>query len=77
MKIVITSAGDSLDSNLDNRFGRCSYFMFYNTESSEYEFFPNENKNDDEKAEVAAMRFIKSKGAEKAITRVFGIKINR
>ena len=33
MKIAITSTGDSQDSKLDERFGRCSFFVVYDTES--------------------------------------------
>ena len=33
MKIAITSTGNSLESNIDQRFGRCAYFVIYNTEN--------------------------------------------
>ena len=75
MNIAITSTGDSLDSSLDTHFGICAYFMFYDTESKEYEFSPNGNKDADEKAGSAAVYLIKSRGVEKAISGVFGIKI--
>ena len=75
MNIAITSIGDSLDSNLDTHFGRCAYFIFYDTESKEYEFCPNENEDADEKAGFAAAHLIKTKGVEKVISGIFGIKI--
>ena len=75
MIIAITSTGDSLDNSLDTHFGRCAYFMFYDTESKEYEFCPNEHKDADEKAGSAAMHLIKSRGVEKAVSGVFGMKI--
>ena len=75
MKIVITSTGDSIENNLDIRFGRCAYFMFYDTESKECELAPNVNRDLDEKAGFEAVHFIKSKGVEKAVSGVFGIKI--
>ena len=42
MIICITSQGEERSSNVDPRFGRCSYFCFYNTESGEYRFEPNQ-----------------------------------
>lgn len=43
MKICITSMGNSLESDVDPRFGRCAYFIFYDTESGEFEVLDNEN----------------------------------
>ncbi len=43
MKICITSQGDSLDSQVDSRFGRCQYFIIADTESSEFEAIENSN----------------------------------
>ena len=31
MKVAITSTGDNLESKLDQRFGRCGYFIIYDT----------------------------------------------
>lgn len=45
MKIAITSSGNSMDASIDNRFGRCSYFAFYDTETLDIEFIPNPNKD--------------------------------
>ena len=44
MKIAITSQGDQLDSVIDQRFGRCSYFVIYDTESKTTQFIQNPNK---------------------------------
>jgi predicted Fe-Mo cluster-binding NifX family protein len=41
MKVIITSTGDSLKSNLDDRFGRCSWFVIYDTELGSVEFITN------------------------------------
>lgn len=45
MKIAITSTGNTLDSNMDQRFGRCSYFVVYNMESKSVEYIPTQTKN--------------------------------
>ena len=43
MKICITAEGDNLDSKIDQRFGRCQYFIFVDTDTSEFEAVQNEN----------------------------------
>lgn len=43
MIICITSEGNSLDSKVDQRFGRAQYFIFYNDETSQFEAVENEN----------------------------------
>lgn len=39
MLICITAQGDNLDSEIDPRFGRCNYFIFYDTETKNTRFF--------------------------------------
>jgi len=41
MKICITSQGNTLDSQVDPRFGRCQYFMIVDTDTSEVEAIEN------------------------------------
>jgi len=43
MKIAITSSGKDLQSDLDPRFGRCLYFIIYDTVSKQYEAVENSN----------------------------------
>lgn len=35
MKIVISSTGETIDSDIDMRFGRCAYFLAVETENNE------------------------------------------
>lgn len=42
MKTVITSSGDTLQSTMDSRFGRCAYFCVYDHESGSTSFLKNE-----------------------------------
>ena len=41
MRIAGTSAGNEPDSNVDDRFGRCPFFMIYDTEKKGYESVDN------------------------------------
>ena len=45
MKICITSEGNNLDSKVDQRFGRCQYFIFVDTDTSQFEAVQNQNVN--------------------------------
>lgn len=75
MKIAITSTGNSPDSKLDNRFGRCSYFVIYDTESHSTEYIPNTSKENIEGAGPASVQLIASRGAEKVVSGEFGAKV--
>ena len=75
MKVAITSTGNSPDSNLDSRFGRCAYFVIYDTESRATEFIPNPNKENVEGAGPASAQLVASRGAKKVISGEFGAKV--
>lgn len=75
MKVAITSTGNTLESNLDSRFGRCSYFVIFDTESHSLEFIPNPNKDMIEGAGPASVLLIVNKGATKVISGEFGAKV--
>ncbi|MBN1462816.1 MAG: DUF5320 family protein [Paludibacteraceae bacterium] len=74
MKIAITSTGDSPSSKVDSRFGRCTYFAFYNTKDASLEFYANPNKDASGGAGPASAQFIASKGVEMVFSGDFGGK---
>lgn len=75
MKVAITSTGNTLDSTLDQRFGRCTCFVIYNTETKGIEFVPNPNRDVQEGAGPASVQIVASKEVEKVISGEFGFKI--
>lgn len=75
MKIAITSTGNNLDSKLDQRFGRCSYFVIYDTDNEGLEFIPNPNKDASEGAGPASVQIVASKKVTKIVSGEFGLKI--
>lgn len=75
MKIAITSTGNTLDSIIDSRFGRCAFFVIYDTESKSTEFVPNQNKENVEGAGPASVQFVASRGVGKVVSGEFGAKV--
>ena len=75
MRVAITSTGDSLDSLLDERFGRCSYFVVYDTESKSTEFIPNPNKSAENGAGPASVQLVAARKVSKIVSGEFGMKI--
>lgn len=42
MKVVVTAQGNNLDSAVDQRFGRCAWFVVFDTEAGTHEAVSNE-----------------------------------
>ncbi len=74
MKIAIASEGNSLNSKMDSRFGRCAYFAIYDTETKSTDFLSNPGKDASGGAGSAAARFIAENGVEKIVASEIGNK---
>ncbi|QER41641.1 dinitrogenase iron-molybdenum cofactor biosynthesis protein [Thermodesulfobacterium sp. TA1] len=72
MKICITSQGKELGSEIDPRFGRCKYFIFYDTETDQYEAVENRWREAAQGAGTQAGQFVASKGVSVLITGKIG-----
>jgi predicted Fe-Mo cluster-binding NifX family protein len=68
MLICITSKGENLDSNTDPRFGRCEYFIFYNTEDDSFEAVKNKSAEASGGAGIKAGELLSDKNVEVLIT---------
>jgi predicted Fe-Mo cluster-binding NifX family protein len=68
MKIAVSSAGESLDSQLDPRFGRCAYYLVIDSDDMSFEVYPNESAAMGGGAGIQAAQFLASKGAQAVIT---------
>ncbi|MFA5329318.1 MAG: NifB/NifX family molybdenum-iron cluster-binding protein [Prolixibacteraceae bacterium] len=75
MRIAITSESNSLNSKLDQRFGRCAYLVIYDSETQSVEFIPNPNMENIEGAGPATVNLIASKGVTKVVSGEFGDKV--
>jgi predicted Fe-Mo cluster-binding NifX family protein len=68
MKIVVTSTGNTIDSPIDPRFGRCQFFVFVDPETMEIEAAENEAVMASGGAGPQAAQFVANKGAEAVLT---------
>ena len=68
MKIGITSTGENLDANVDQRFGRCRYFLIVDTDSMEFEVLSNENAMASGGAGIQTAQTIANKGVKSIVT---------
>ncbi len=75
MKVAITSTGETTESTLDMHFGRCAYYIIYDTESKAIEIIPNPNKDLEKKSGQKSVELLESRNVSKIISGEFGLKI--
>jgi len=68
MKICITSEGKTLDSKVDPRFGRCQNFIFFDTDTGNFEAQENTNAQFQGGAGIQSGQLVVSKGVKVVIT---------
>jgi predicted Fe-Mo cluster-binding NifX family protein len=68
MKICITSEGKSLDSKVDPRFGRCQNFIFFDTDTGNFEAQENANSQFQGGAGIQSGQLVVSKGVKAVLT---------
>lgn len=68
MKVAITSSGTNLQSNVDPRFGRCPYYIIYDTESRSFKVIENKSSLAAGGAGIQAAQSISDMKVEALIT---------
>ena len=68
MKVAVSSSGTNLDSQIDPRFGRCTYFIIVNTDDMSFEAFDNEGIALGGGEGIQSSQFVASKGVGAIIT---------
>lgn len=68
MKVCITAHGETLDSPIDERFGRAEYFVLVDTETMRPEVISNSKAQDAHGVGIASGSLIASAGAEALLT---------
>jgi predicted Fe-Mo cluster-binding NifX family protein len=68
MKVVISATGKDLEATVDERFGRCQYFIIVETDDMSYEVIDNVNADLSTSAGIQSASYVASTGAEAVIT---------
>ncbi len=68
MKICVTSEGNSLDSKVDPRFGRCQYFIIVDTDTLQFEPIQNPNIEAMGGAGIQSAQLVASKQIKAVLT---------
>ncbi len=68
MKIAISATGQNLEATIDERFGRCQYFIILETDDMSYEVIENNNADLPASAGIQSASLVASKGVKAVIT---------
>jgi predicted Fe-Mo cluster-binding NifX family protein len=68
MNICITSQGPDLESQVDPRFGRCAYYIIYDTQTDKFESISNPNLQGLSGVGIQNAQFMSEKGVEALLT---------
>lgn len=68
MKIAITSRGKDIDSEVDQRFGRCMYFIIVDPETLDFKVIENTGKGGGGGVGIASAQKIVNEGVEAVLT---------
>ena len=68
MKIAVTSTGPDLDSQVESRFGRCSYFLIVDSETFEFETVENPNVALGGGAGIQSAQLLANRGVQTVLT---------
>jgi predicted Fe-Mo cluster-binding NifX family protein len=68
MKICVTAISNSLDAQIDPRFGRCPYLVIVDTETMQFEPVINESQDATSGAGIQAAQLIVNRGAKVLLT---------
>jgi predicted Fe-Mo cluster-binding NifX family protein len=68
MKIGVSSTGQDLNAQVDQRFGRCDFFIIIQTDDMSFDIFENRNKSLTGGAGIKCATFLDSKDVEVVLT---------
>ena len=68
MKICVSSQGEGLSAKVDQRFGRCAYFVLVNPDDMSHESFDNASMQAGGGAGIQAAKFVADKDAKVVLT---------
>ena len=68
MKIAITSTGPKLEDKVDPRFGRCRYFILFDTDTNKFEALENTGAQGMGGVGIQSGQIMANKGVETVLT---------
>ena len=68
MKICVSASSDSLDADVDPRFGRCQYFVIVDSETMEFSAILNDSTNAAHGAGIQAAQTVTNMGVKVVLT---------
>ena len=68
MKIAVTATDDNLESQIDPRFGRCSYFLIIDIDTMNFESISNESSLASGGAGIQAAQTVAKAGVDAVVT---------
>jgi predicted Fe-Mo cluster-binding NifX family protein len=68
MKICVSASSDSLDANVDSRFGRCPYFVIVDSETMDFNVVSNDSSNAAHGAGIQAAQTVANLGVKAVLT---------
>lgn len=68
MKICVSASSNSMDANVDPRFGRCPYFVVVDSETLKFDIISNDSANAAHGAGIQAAQTVVNSGAKVVIT---------
>ena len=77
MKLIISAQNSSLESQVDRRFGRCTWLILFDTETNQWEAFQNPGSSQSGGAGVAAAQFVVDQKADVVVSGDFGPNASR
>lgn len=75
MKVAISATGDTVESSVDNRFGRCSYFAIFDTDTHNVKFITNTAAESSQGAGPAAVQLLAGNQVQQVVSGEFGMKV--
>ena len=68
MKVGISSSGTTLESTVDPRFGKCPYFIIYDTDSNIFSYIKNQERQVTEGGGIKVAHMISDMEVDSVIT---------
>jgi predicted Fe-Mo cluster-binding NifX family protein len=76
-RVCISATGNSIDSQIDPRFGRCAYFIIADTDTMDYQYLPNTAYESPHGAGIQAAQLVANQNVRAVITGMVGPNAHR